>query len=123
MNQNGSRKTRLDDRSLLITAIVFGILFFAAAAGLLYLYSILRQTRKARFQRGPRFDMADDESSFMDSSAGGSLAAVGGAIAARYRKTSQTSDTRDSFEAAAKPYNDKDDEKAISPTSTHTHGE
>jgi len=121
MNQNGSRRSQLDDRSLLITAIVFGILFFAAAAGLLYLYSILRQTRKARFNRGSRFNLADDESSFIDSSSG-SLAAVGGAIATRYRKTSQNSDTSEGFETAARRYTDKDEEKPVSPTSTHGEG-
>lgn len=129
MAQNGTRRSsNLDSRSLLITAILFGILFFAAAAGALYLYSLLRQNRKARFSRGgPRFDMTDDESSYTDgeSTRGGTSAGlIVPGIMARYRKTSQNSDTSDGFEAAARPYTagSKEktyDEKAVSPTSTH----
>lgn len=132
MAQNGSsRNSRLDDRSLLITAIVFGILFFAAAAGALFLYSLLRGARKARFSRGgPRFDIADDEddaASWTDSSARGSLAVagLGAAAAQRYRKTSQNSDSGNAGAERRRLYGSiisaekAADEKAVSPTSTH----
>lgn len=49
----------LDGRSLTIMTIVFGICFFIALAGALYIFSLLRQARKIK--RGPRFSLAEED--------------------------------------------------------------
>jgi hypothetical protein len=50
----------LDDKALLILSICFGILAFGALALATFLFSRLRQARRAR-GTGPRFSLAEDE--------------------------------------------------------------
>jgi len=75
MNSGGKVGTGLDDRSLLILAVVFGLLFFSCAAGMVYLFSKLRQTRRLKGGRGQRFAMTNEDfdSVFSRESAGDSL--------------------------------------------------
>lgn len=50
----------LDDKALLILSVCFGILAFGALALAVFLYSRLRQARRARM-RGPRFPLVDED--------------------------------------------------------------
>lgn len=52
--------TGLDDKALLILSVCFGILAFGSLAMAVFLYSKLRQARRARM-RGPRFSLADED--------------------------------------------------------------
>ena len=134
MNPNGvatHRGSALDSRSLLIVAVLFGVLFFAALAGALYLYSLLNNARRARLRGPRRFNLVDDDaSSFAGSEGlGGATAAAAAGIGAagmaaaglkRHRRVSSLSDTSDI--ASAAPYADKNrqyEKEAPSPTSTH----
>lgn len=133
MNQNGvatNRGSALDSRSLLIVAVLFGVLFFAALAGALYLYSLLNNARRARLRGPRRFNLVDDDaSSFAGSEGlgGAATAAAAGAAgmaaaagAKRHRRVSSLSDTSDFAPTAV--YADKNrqyEKEATSPTSTH----
>jgi len=133
MNPNGvatNRGSALDSRSLLIVAVLFGVLFFAALAGALYLYSLLNNARRARLRGPRRFNLVDDDaSSFAGSEGlggGATVAAAGAAGMAaaagvkRHRRVSSLSDTSDFVPTAAFADKNRQYEKeAPSPTSTH----
>lgn len=132
MNPNGvatNRGSALDSRSLLIVAVLFGVLFFAALAGALYLYSLLNNARRARLRGPRRFNLVDDDaSSFAGSEGlggGATVAAAGAAGMAaaagvkRHRRVSSLSDTSDIVPTAAFADKNRQYEKeAPSPTST-----
>lgn len=127
-NTGRMRGSSLDSKSLLIVSIVFGILFFIALAGALYLYSLLNNARRARLRGPRRFALADDESSFLDGITGAGAGAMAGAGAGagagkRYRRTSTMSDTSDSGLQQSTPYLDKPRNEKEAPSPTSTHGE
>ena len=83
----------LDNKSLLIVAVVFGVLFFAAMSGLVYLWSRVRQMRRLRQVGQERFPLADDNSSIYDASSThpGSEYAAAGAMRSRHPSTAAAS--------------------------------
>lgn len=67
MSSGGRVGTGLDDKSLLILTVVFAVAFFTAAAGVVYLFSKLRQTRRTRGGQGSRFALTNEDFDSMHS--------------------------------------------------------
>jgi hypothetical protein len=90
MTDGRRARPAVDNKALLVSAVIFGILFFACLGGILYMYSLLRRARRVRSDRA-RFGMVDDD----DQSISGQsniIAPVAVARDERSRKLSEMSD-------------------------------